>query len=279
MMSESNIAESTMSESTETESNMDILNVLSCLIDYPREEVVASKDELNEVINSAKLEAPLKAKLLTFVEDHASKELLEWQSEYDALFERGRSLALWLFEHVHGESRDRGQAMVDLTAMYREAGLELSQHELPDYIPLFLEFLSTQGEENAQKWIQDMEHILGLLFCRLEKRNSDYAVLFETLLTIANSAVDLDDIRAQISGEKRDDTKEALDKEWEEEEVTFGADSLDKSCDSATNRPSESQRRDQDIPISWVDFDTSKQGAPLQSASISTEQPLSDTRG
>mgnify|MGYP000364856143 FL=1 len=273
-MSESNTSESTMAEA-----NMDILNVLSCLIDYPREGVISNKGELEGVIKNAGLQAPLETNLLAFVDTHTSKELLEWQSEYDALFERGRSLALWLFEHVHGESRDRGQAMVDLTALYREAGLELSQHELPDYIPLFLEFLSTQGEENAKKWLQDMEHILGLLFCRLEKRNSDYAVLFEALLTIADSDVNLDDIREQISGEKRDDTKEALDKEWEEEEVTFGADSLEKSCDSAVNRPSESQRRDQDIPISWVDFDTSKQNAPLNQASASAESSLSDTRG
>ena len=268
-----------MTESNITESNMDILNVLSCLIDYPREEVVSNKDAINEVIRCAKIEVSLKDKLLTFVDTYTSKDLMEWQSEYDGLFERGRSLALWLFEHVHGESRDRGQAMVDLTAMYREAGLELNQHELPDYIPLFLEFLSTQGEDNAKSWIQDMEHIIGLLFCRLEKRNSDYAVLFETLLTIADSQVDLDDIRVQISGEKRDDTKEALDKEWEEEEVTFGADSLEKSCDSAVNRPSESQRRDQDIPISWVDFDASKQGVSIQQAAAAAEMPLSDTRG
>ena len=261
-----------------SESNMEILNVLSCLIDYPREDVISNKDALEEVIKNAQLEAPLQTKLLVFVEHHTSKELMEWQSEYDGLFERGRSLALWLFEHVHGESRDRGQAMVDLTAMYREAGLELNQHELPDYIPLFLEFLSTQGEKNAKSWIQDMEHILGLLFCRLEKRNSDYAVLFEALLTIAESSVDLEDIRTQIANEKRDDTKEALDKEWEEEEVTFGADSLEKSCDSAVNRPSESQRRDQEIPISWVDFDTSKQHAPIPQAS-SSQPSLSDTRG
>jgi len=268
-----------MSESTILESNMDILNVLSCLIDYPREDVVSNKEALEEVIKKASLEETLETKLIAFVENHTSKDLMEWQSEYDGLFERGRSLALWLFEHVHGESRDRGQAMVDLTAMYREAGLELNQHELPDYIPLFLEFLSTQGEENAKSWIKDMEHILGLLFCRLEKRNSDYSVLFEALLTIAESEVNLDDIRAQIASEKRDDTKEALDKEWEEEEVTFGADSLEKSCDSAVNRPSESQRRDQDIPISWVDFDTSKQHASMQQASALAEPSLSDTRG
>lgn len=278
-MTESNMSGTNVSGDQYPEENMDILKVLSCLIDYPRIEVITNKEALDEVIKSAKLDAHLKTKLLTFVHTHTSKELMEWQSEYDALFERGRSLALWLFEHVHGESRDRGQAMVDLTAMYRDAGLALSQHELPDYIPLFLEFLSTQGEDNAQKWIQDMEHIIGLLFCRLEKRNSEYAVLFETLLTIANSAVDLDDIRKQISGEKRDDTKEALDKEWEEEEVTFGADSVEKNCDTAVNRPSESQRRDQDIPISWVDFDTSKQGASMQQASASAEPTLSDTRG
>ena len=255
-----------------SDSNMDILNVLSCLIDYPREEVISNKEELNDIIKKAALDAALEAKLLTFVDSQCAKGLLDWQSEYDGLFERGRSLALWLFEHVHGESRDRGQAMVDLTAMYREAGLELSQHELPDYIPLFLEFLSTQGEDNAKKWIQDMSHILGLLLCRLEKRGSDYAVLFETLLTVAESDVDLDDIRGQISDEKRDDSKEAIDKEWEEEEVTFGADSLEKSCDSAVNRPSESQRRDQDIPVSWVDFDTSKQHTLSSDSSISEQR-------
>jgi len=252
---------------------MEILNVLSCLIDYPREEVISSKDELDEIIKKVGFESALEAKLLGFVDNQCAKDLLDWQSEYDGLFERGRSLALWLFEHVHGESRDRGQAMVDLTAMYKEAGLELSQHELPDYIPLFLEFLSTQGEENAKKWIQDMEHILGLLQCRLEKRGSDYAVLFEALLTVAESKVDLDDIRSQITDEKRDDTKDAIDKEWEEEEVKFGAESQDNSCDSAINRPSESQRKDQDIPVSWVDFDTSKQHT------LSSDSSKSEKRG
>ena len=238
-------------------SDMRILNVLSCLIDYPREDVLLHKAELDQVIIESGLTPDVQAKLLEFVATQASKELMDCQSEYDGLFERGRSLALWLFEHVHGESRDRGQAMVELVTMYREAGLELSQHELPDYIPLFLEFLSTQGPENAQNWIQEMEHILGLLLCRLEKRDSHYAVLFEALLKLADSQVDLNAIREQIASEKRDDTKQALDKEWEEEEVTFGAESLDKNCDNKARKPSESQRRDLDIPINWVGFDAS----------------------
>jgi len=247
-----------MTDLDKNTADMKILKVIACLIDYPREEVIENKEALISTINEAGLAPSLTAKLLEFVTTQTSKDLMDWQSEYDGLFERGRSLALWLFEHVHGESRDRGQAMVELVAMYREAGLELSQHELPDYIPLYLEFLSTQGEENAKSWLLNVEHILGLLQCRLEKRDSEYSVLFESLLSIAGSDVDICEIHQQISSEKRDDTKEAIDKEWVDEEVTFGSESLEKSCDSATRRPSEAQRKDQDIPISWVDFDTSK---------------------
>ena len=79
------------------------------------------------------------------------------------MFERGRALGLWLFEHVHGESRDRGQAMVDLIEQYKQAGLQLNLNELPDYIPLFLEFLATQGSENAREWLSEVEHILAYL--------------------------------------------------------------------------------------------------------------------
>ncbi len=241
---------------------MDILAVISNLLDYPDERLLANEEVLIQVIEQdAHLDAELKDGLMAFVERRLSDDLMDWQSEYDGLFERGRSLGLWLFEHVHGESRDRGQAMVDLVKVYREAGLEIDQHELPDYIPLFLEFLSTQGADNARAWLQDVEHILALLLCRLEKRGSDYAVLFQSLLQLANSQVELDDFRENVANEKRDDTRDAIDKEWQEEEVTFGAESLDKACDSATRRPSESQRRDLDVPISWVDFNDASSGA------------------
>lgn len=235
---------------------MEILSVISRLIDYPDEQILANEQAMINVIEESGLDASLEERLINFIESNLAKDLMDWQSEYDGLFERGRSLGLWLFEHVHGESRDRGQAMVDLVNVYREAGLEISQHELPDYIPLFLEFLATQGEDNAVQWLKDVEHVLGLLLCRLEKRGSDYVVLFESLLTIADSQVELDEFRRQIAEEKRDDTAQAIDKEWEEEEVTFGADSLDKVCDSKARRPSETQRRDLDVPVNWVDFNT-----------------------
>ncbi len=233
---------------------MELLSVISRLMDYPDTFLFNYENEVLEVIDNAKIDLVLRKELTQFVEEHLAKDLMDWQAEYDALFERGRSLGLWLFEHVHGESRDRGQAMVDLTAKYREAGLELSQHQLPDYIPMFLEFLATQGEDNAKEWLLDVEHILGLLQCRLEKRTSPYAILFETLLDVAGSKIDINEMREQVAGEKRDDTKKAIDKEWEEEEVTFGADSLEKSCDQASRRPSESQRKDLDVPLNWVGF-------------------------
>jgi nitrate reductase delta subunit len=241
---------------------MQILKVIACLLDYPDESLAEYRTDIEAIINGSALygeiDAELRDRLLGFIDKRLQTDLMECQSEYDGLFERGRSVALWLFEHVHGESRDRGQAMVDLIANYRQAGLEISQHELPDYLPLFLEFLSTQGRDNAVSWLLDVEHILALLQCRLEKRGSDYALLFELLLSIAGSRLSLDEIRQRIADEKPDHSKQAIDKEWEEEEVTFGADSLDKSCSGTQRKPSEAQRQDIDVPLHWVDFETDK---------------------
>ena len=83
--------------------------------------------------------------IATLIDQMAALGELEAQAKYDSLFERGRSLSLWLFEHVHGESRDRGQAMVDLMAQYDMAGFEINAKELPDYLPMYLEFLSHQA--------------------------------------------------------------------------------------------------------------------------------------
>ncbi len=239
-------------------STIHLISLIARLLDYPDKSLFEYKEDIVELILAADLDPGIRGKLFEFATECLEKDLMEWQADYDSLFERGRSLGLWLFEHVHGESRDRGQAMVDLSAKYKEAGLEISQHQLPDYIPMFLEFLSTQGEENAREWLLDVEHILALLQCRLERRSSGYAVLFEALLCIAGSELDIGDVRDQVIKEKRDDSKKAIDKEWEEEEVTFGADSLDSSlnnsCGQNVRKPSESQRKDLDTPLSWVGF-------------------------
>lgn len=228
---------------------MQSLRILSLLLDYPTEELVAAKNELLVELGSLGVSGKCIDELVDFIASRCDGDLFDWQAEYDGLFERGRSLSLLLFEHLHGESRDRGQAMVDLLAQYQAAGLELDAKELPDYIPLYLEFLSTQGEQNARIGLQEIAHILALLLCRLDERECNYAAIFSALLEMSEAEVDLSDIKHQLAGERRDDTPEALDKVWEEEVVTFTASSVGDACSSTSHRPLPGQRRDQDQVI------------------------------
>lgn len=201
---------------------MTLLRVIARLLDYPTEALQQAKDDLVvAVLDDRQLLANQKQALLRFIEETCTEELMDLQEDYVATFDRGRSLSLLLFEHVHGESRDRGQAMVDLMAHYEQAGLQIQARELPDYLPLFLEFLSTRPQAEIRHWLGDVHHILGLLAERLHQRESRYHVLFETLLVVAGKAPDRRELAAIVASETRDDTPAELDKVWEEEMVTF----------------------------------------------------------
>ncbi|MCC2615069.1 nitrate reductase molybdenum cofactor assembly chaperone [Aestuariibacter halophilus] len=233
---------------------MDILKIISRLMDYPTPTLFDHRDQILDMIEADTLLPEIeKRQLLSFATRRLTGELLDWQADYDGLFERGRSLSLLIYEHLHGESRDRGQAMVNLLAQYRAAGLDISVKELPDYLPLFLEFLSTQGAENAKGWLQDIAPVLAVLCVRLQKRDSDYEALFSALLRVSSADIDLEQVREQIKDEQRDDTQKALDKVWEEEAVTFGADAQNSGCGTAVTRPTANQRRDQNVPIQFFD--------------------------
>lgn len=227
--------------------------ILSYLLDYPTQALVEHRYDVLNAIDALPLDRDHTEALKGFVRSQTERDLLDWQSEYDELFERGRSLSLLLFEHLHGESRDRGQAMVDLLRQYRQAGLDISERELPDYLPLYLEFLSTQGPDNFRAGLAEVAHILAVLACRLEQRDSPYAAVLHALLSMSGVDVALEDVREQLNGEKRDDTPEAIDKVWEEEQVTFGPGATGDGCPTAQHKPSESQRRDQYMPLNWVD--------------------------
>ncbi len=114
--------------------------------------------------------------------------------------------------------------MVDLMAQYERHGLLLDSHELPDHLPLYLEYLAQLPEEEALGGLRDVAPILGLLSARLQQRESRYAVLFELLLKLANTQVDSQKVAEKIADEARDDTPQALDAVWEEEQVKFFAD-------------------------------------------------------
>jgi len=201
---------------------MSTLKVLAALLHYPDEQLQAHADELVAALDAEGLvHGRRRAAILGFIERLRSDDLLERQAEYVETFDRGRSRSLHLYEHVHGESRDRGQAMVELTRVYREHGFEIAGAELPDYLPLFLEFLSTLPMEDAVGWLEEVGPILQPLHARLAERDSAYTVLVEPLVRLAGLTAD-ESLREEIAKEAPDDTPEALDRVWMEAPVTFG---------------------------------------------------------
>jgi nitrate reductase molybdenum cofactor assembly chaperone NarJ/NarW len=146
---------------------------------------------------------------------------MDAQARYVTLFDHSRSRSLHLYEHSHGESRDRGQAMVNLLNHYRAHGLDPGDSELPDFLPLFLEFLSMRPAVEARAMLGEAVWVAALLRARLEQRGSPYAAVFRALEALAPQRADEAAIRETIGGEAPDDTPAALDRAWEEAPVTF----------------------------------------------------------
>ncbi|MCG3202816.1 MAG: Nitrate reductase molybdenum cofactor assembly chaperone NarJ [Gammaproteobacteria bacterium] len=201
---------------------MSLLKLVGVLLDYPQDELWRHGGELLSAAEDPDLPAPRRAELACFVRDLLAADPLDAQNRWLSTFDRGRSMSLLLFEHIHGESRDRGQAMVDLIEAYRKNGFELAARELPDYLPLLLEYLGHRPQEEARDWLRHVSHIVGLLAARAAERASPYAVLFEILFEYADGRSDLGPLRRRASEEPRDDTPEVMDRVWEEEAVRFG---------------------------------------------------------
>lgn len=212
--------------------------VLAALLTYPEEEVLSHLDEMAAILDREKLLPLAERNGLRALMDHlAASDVMDSQATYVGLFDQSRSLSLHLFEHIHGESRERGQAMADLIDHYRSFGMEVSVAELPDFLPLFLEFLSTQPLDEARPMLGEAVNILALLRTRLEKREALYTVVFRALEVLSPVRPDEAAIRAEVGGEKRDDTPAALDKSWEDAPVTFGPESA--PANAAATSPSQ----------------------------------------
>ena len=224
---------------------MRILKIIGLLLEYPDELSWDNKDELFALIDS---DAPA---LRPFLEQHLVASLLDKQAEWCEIFERGRATSLMLFEHVHAESRDRGQAMVELMSQYEQAGLQLDCRELPDHLPLYLEYLSILPQAQAQEGLQNVAPILALIGGRLKQRQAPWYQLFDTLLALANTSLSSDSVTKQVAGEARDDTRQALDAVWEEEQVKFIEDNA-TACDSSPLQNYQ-RRFSQDVAPQYVD--------------------------
>ncbi|MEW6037432.1 MAG: nitrate reductase molybdenum cofactor assembly chaperone [Pseudomonadota bacterium] len=202
---------------------MVILKAISALLSYPQAELLEVLDDIAALVaEETELSEAETAALLTLLDHYRRTDLLELQQTYVELFDRGRALSLHLFEHIHGESRDRGQAMVDLLRVYRSNGFELAARELPDYLPLFLEYLAQRPREEAIDWLRGALPVLNLLGARLEERQSPYAALFDALSATVGGTIDLA-AREMAAAEGPDDTLARMDEIWEEEAVRFMA--------------------------------------------------------
>ena len=138
-----------------------LFRALSALLSYPSRDMRQALPEIAEVVNAATLLASREQRgLLDLIDELVRGDLLEAEERYVDLFDRGRALSLHLFEHLHGDSRDRGEAMVDLKRIYERAGFDLSARELPDYLPVVLEYLSCRDLAEARAMLADCAHIL-----------------------------------------------------------------------------------------------------------------------
>lgn len=164
------------------------LRVLSALLGYPD---AALRSQLPEMLTLLRGEAALPADRLAgvggLIHSLLDADPLEAEAEYVQIFDCGRATSLHLFEHVHGDSRDRGPAMIDLAQTYEQAGLYLAPGELPDYLPVVLEFASTQPPREAGEFLGEMTHILDALHAALAQRGTRYAAVAAALLELAGA--------------------------------------------------------------------------------------------
>ena len=189
------------------------LRALALLLGYPD---VTLRQQLPDLMSALDQEAAVPAarrtELRSLAADLSRRDPLEVEAQYVETFDRGRATSLHLFEHVHGDSRDRGPAMVDLAQTYEKAGLHLSAEELPDHLCVVLEFASTQPPQLAQEFLGEMAHILQSIFSALLKRGSPYAAAVAAVLELAGQRVQAVPFAAD----------EPLDDSWAEPEAFDG---------------------------------------------------------
>lgn len=189
------------------------LRVLARLLAYPDAELRIQLSDMRAALHTDKvLKAARLTELDALINALQHGDALDNEAKFVEIFDRGRSTSLHLFEHVHGDSRERGPAMIDLAQTYEKAGLFLAEGEMPDYLPVVLEFVSTQPPKEARAFLGEMAHIFNAIFSALQQRESRYASVLGALL--------------EIAGETAHPVKvipdEPMDKAWEEPVVFDG---------------------------------------------------------
>ncbi len=202
------------------------LKAISLILSYPTKELQTAMPEVAAVlVSDMRLTSAARSDLAPLLNTLEQDDIYALEEAYVGLFDRSRTLSLNLFEHVHGESRDRGGAMVSLVETYRDAGFDPATSELPDHLPVLLEYLAMRPADEAQDVLADAAHIFAALVERLQRRESSYAAVFTALVQLAEVQADGQAVAELLAQPDTDpDDLKALDAIWEESEVLFGPD-------------------------------------------------------
>ncbi len=203
------------------------LRALAHLLRYPDAAMRAHLPDIHAALNAEDAIGRVRRAELDALMDRLLAEGLDAEAGYVDLFDRGRGTALHLFEHVHGDSRDRGPAMVDLVQTYEQAGLLLDPTELPDHLTVLLEYASTQPVREARAFIGEFAHILRSIMAALQRRGSDYAAVIAAVLDLAGQP---------LQDDAPPPEEEALDASWEEP-AAFGGCSTQGQASPGTPQP------------------------------------------
>ena len=199
------------------------LRALAALLGYPSAELQRHAGEVRAALRSeAALPQAALAGLELLLRRFETRDLLDLQADYSELFDRSRSLSLHLFEHVHGDNRERGQAMIDLGQQYVDAGVYLDGGELPDFVPVFLEYVSCLPPAEARETLTQPAHVYAALAERLDRRKTPYAAIFHALVALAGGALDIEALH-ELQEREPDEDPARIDEEWEEAPVTFNS--------------------------------------------------------
>ena len=208
---------------------------LGLLLLYPTLELRETLPHIESILwAEADFSSECRTALAMLLKDLASRDLLDLEEDYTALFDRGTSLSLHLFEHVYGEGRERGQAMVKLLERYQQEGLTLTANDLPDHLPALCEFLSIARPAVAAELLADISGILALLRRRLVEHESPYAAVLAALCDLPeNAAVEPEAPETPEPVADADEELAEIDRAWEEAPVTFGAQDSLSACRSS----------------------------------------------
>ncbi len=157
-----------------------IYKVLSVLLEYPTKDLVAHWHELTEAANELpSLTTEDRSALTGFINWASNLSLTQFQAEYVNVFDMTAENSLYLTYHLFDEQdRDRGPALIELAELYKSTGFEIGDGELPDYLPLILEYVSTMDEEHsARSFLQQTAQAVDIIASNLEKHASPYATL------------------------------------------------------------------------------------------------------